>query len=95
MNMLTFAPMKTDKVRLRISSMDDHMDVLQVFSVFFHSALVLPYVFLDMTLKFFSCKNGKTIRLNTEQVNFSKELFKHVKNFTATLSQNTISWLVP
>ena len=69
--------------------------VSQEFSAFSHSVLVLLYFCLDITLKVLRSKCGKTIRLNVEQVSFSTEFFKHVKNFTATLFQNTILWLVP
>ena len=93
-NVLTFAPMNTDKVRLRIFFMDDYLFCKSA-TLFFHSALVLPYFCLDITLKVLRSKNGKTIRLDIEQVSFSKEFFEHVKNFTACLIQNSISWLAP
>ena len=83
-NVLTFAPMNTDKVRLRTFFMDDYLFCKSAM-LFFHSALVLPYFCLAINLKVLRSKNGKTIRLDIEQVSFSKEFFKHVKNFTASL----------
>ena len=41
-NMLTFAPMNTDKVRLRTFFMDGYFFCKSAL-LFFHSALVLPY----------------------------------------------------
>ena len=75
---------------------DGWLFVLQEFSgVFFHSTLVLLHFPLDMTVKVFRSKNGKTIRLNIEQVSFSKEFFKHVvKKFTTSPFQNSIWWRV-
>ena len=70
--------------------------VFQEFSAFFfHSVLVLQCYCMDITRKVLRSKYGKTIRLSIKQVSFSKEFFKHlVKNFTVTLFQNTILWLV-
>ena len=86
--------MTIDRVWLRTSSMDDYLFFMS-FLLFFHSVLMLLYYCLDITQKVLRSKYGKTIRLSIEQVSFSKELFKHVvKNFTVTLFQNTISWLV-
>ena len=48
--------------------MDDYLFCKSPLFFFFHSALVLPFFHLDM--EFFRCKNGKTIRLNIEQVSF-------------------------
>ena len=93
-NVLTFALMNTDKVRLGTFFMDDYLFCKSAM-IFFHSALVLPHFCLDITLKVLRSKNGKTIRLDIAQVSFSKEFFKHVKHFTASLVQNSISWLVP
>ena len=86
--------MTVDRVWLRASSMDDYLFSMS-FLFFFHSVLMLPYYCLDITPEVLRSKYGKTIRLSIEQVSFSKEFFKHVvKNFTVTLFQNTISWLV-
>ena len=75
--------------------MDDYLFCKSAL-LFFHSALVLPYFYLGITLKVFRSKKSKTVRLNIEQVSFSKEFFEHVvKNFTASIIQNSISWLAP
>ena len=82
------------RVWLRTFFMDDYL-FFKSFLLFFHSVLVLLYYCLDITLKVLRSKYGKMIRLSIEWVSFSKEFFKHVvKNFTVTLFQNTILWLV-
>ena len=67
--------MITNKVRFR-TSLWMIICFARVLCFFPHSALVSPFFHLDM--KFFRCKNGKTIRLNIEQVSFQKDFFKHV-----------------
>ena len=58
--------------------MDDYLFYKSYLVFYFHSVLVLPYFCLDIALKVFRSKNKKTMRLNIEQVSFSKEFFKHV-----------------
>ena len=84
--------MTIDRVWLRTFFMVDYL-IFKSSLIFFHSVLMLPYYFLDITLKVLRSKYVKTIKMSIEQVDFSKGFFKYVvKTFTVTLFQNTISW---
>ena len=85
--MQTIAPMTTDRVRLRTFFMEDYL-FCKGSLLFSSSVLVLPYYCLHINLKVLRSKYAKMIRFNIEQVSFSKELFKHVKNFTATFPEH-------
>ena len=70
--------------------MDDYL-FCKISLLFFDSVLVLPYYCLEIILKVLRSKYAKKIRFNIEQVSLSNKFFKHIKNFTLILFQNTIS----
>ena len=86
-HMHTIAPMTSE---IETFFMDDY-SFCKSSLLFFHSVLVLPYYCLEIILKVLRSKYAKKIRFNIEQVCFSSKFFKHIKNFTLTLFQNTIS----
>ena len=92
--MLTITLMNIEKLRLRTFFMDNYL-FCKSYLLLSKGVLVLSYFCMDVTLKVLRSKYGGKIRLDIKQVRFSKEFFKHAENFTATLFQNTILWLVP